>query len=75
MLDGARKEPRQASEVHPSGERRPFALSHQDALTFAKQAAAAFGVGESRTVDFDKERAKRDMAGDDKKGKAKKAKS
>ena len=68
-------EPRRIEEVHPSGERRPFALSHEQVLAYAKETAKAFGVGESRTVAFDKERAKREIAGDgDKKSKGKKAK-
>jgi hypothetical protein len=59
--------------VYPSGERRPFTISHDQAHAYAKEAAAAFGVGSSRTVDFDVARAKRDVVGDEKKAKAKKA--
>jgi CRISPR-associated protein Csb1 len=41
------------------------------ALTYATEAAKAFGVGESRTVLFEKERANRDVKADsDKKAKA-----
>jgi CRISPR-associated protein Csb1 len=76
VLDASKPQPRQIEEVYPTGERKPFELSHDDALAYAKIVAAAFGVGESRTVDFDKERAKRDMAGDgDKKGKGRKTRS
>lgn len=73
VLDASK--PRRIEAVYPSGERTPFTMSHDDALAYAADAAKAFGVGDSRTVDFDKERAKRDAAGDtDKKAKAKKAK-
>ena len=46
-------------------------VTHEDALEFAKQAAEAFGIGADRTVEFDKERAKKDVKGegDTKKGK------
>lgn len=75
VLDASKPEPRRINEVYPSGERRPFTLSHEEALAYAKVAAKAFGVGERRTVDFDKERARRDVAGDgEKKAKGKKAK-
>jgi CRISPR-associated protein Csb1 len=75
VLDASKPEPRKVEEVHPSGERKPFALTHQDALAYAKAAAQAYGVGESKTVDFETERAKRDVAGDgEKKAKGKKAK-
>jgi hypothetical protein len=33
-------------------------------MAYAKKAAEAFGVGESKTVDFDKDRAKRDVSGE-----------
>jgi CRISPR-associated protein Csb1 len=56
--------PREFVEVHPNGERKPAAVSHDSAHKYAATAAKAFGVGESRTVDFDKERAKKDVKGD-----------
>ncbi len=78
VLDSSKPEPRRIEEVYPSGQRKPFTLAHDDALAFAHEAANAFGVGKSRTVDFDKERARTDVAvnGDkkEKKDKAKKAK-
>lgn len=75
VLDASKAVPRRIEEVHPSGERKPFTLAHDDALAYAREAASAFGVGNNRSVDFDRERAKRDVAGDEKKkGKAKKAK-
>jgi CRISPR-associated protein Csb1 len=55
---------REFVEVLPTGDRKPVVISHDDALRFATDAATAFGVGESQTVPFDKERAKRDVKGD-----------
>lgn len=76
VMDASKPEPRQVKEVYPSGERKPFQVTHAEALAYAKAAAKAFGVGKDRTVDFDRERAKRDVAGDgEKKGKSKKSKS
>jgi CRISPR-associated protein Csb1 len=60
--------PRQFLEVYGDGRREPATISHDTALAFAKAAAEAFGVGESRTVEFDKERAKRDVKGDSTEG-------
>jgi CRISPR-associated protein Csb1 len=51
-------------EVYPTGERKPCSVKHEDALKYAKAVAGAFGVGESRTVQFDKERARRDITGE-----------
>jgi CRISPR-associated protein Csb1 len=59
---------RELVEVLPTGQRKPFKLTHDDAIKFASEAAKAFGVGESKTVSFDKKKAKDDVA------KAKKAK-
>lgn len=67
--------PREFVEVHPDGRRVPSTITHKAALEYAEAAAAAFGVGQSRTVDFDRERAKKDIQGDgsgSKKGKSKK---
>jgi CRISPR-associated protein Csb1 len=50
-------------EVYPTGERKPVTISHDDALNYATVAARAFGVGESKPVLFDPERAKRDVRG------------
>lgn len=62
-------------EVHPTGERKLCTINHQIALDYANVAAVAFGVGDSRTVAFDKVRAKADIAGEgDTKTKGKKAK-
>ena len=62
VLDPSR--PREFVEVHPTGERKPVAITHEAAVQFAAVAAEAFGVGESRTVDFDKELAKKDVQGE-----------
>lgn len=56
---------RQFSEVYPNGRRQPSKVTHDGALEFATEAAKEFGVGESRTVPFEKERAKRDVEADD----------
>lgn len=66
---------REFVEVFPSGDRKPAKITHDMALAFASAAAKDFGVGESKTVPFDKERAKKDVNGDgDAKAKGKKGK-
>lgn len=60
VLDASRPQARTTEEVYPSGERKPFSVTHGDARAYAAAVAEAFGVGASRTVDFDRERAKRD---------------
>ncbi len=57
-------EPRRFVEVESSGERKPATVTHAEALKYATAAAEAFGVGESRTVPFERDRAKADVAGD-----------
>lgn len=62
-------------EVHPNGKRVPISITKEEAIKYATDAAKAFGVGESRTVPFDKERAKKDVSGEgDTKGAKKAAK-
>jgi CRISPR-associated protein Csb1 len=62
-------------EVLPTGERKPASITHEEALEYAKATAKAFGVGEDKTVEFDKERAKKDVKGEgETKTKGKKAK-
>jgi CRISPR-associated protein Csb1 len=56
--------PREFKLVHADGRREDLALSHDDALAFAKSAAQAFRVGEGRTVEFNKELAERDVKGE-----------
>ncbi len=50
--------------VLPTGERQPCSLNAHEALAFATAAAAAWQVGPDRTVPFDRERAKKDVAGE-----------
>ena len=64
VLDPKPEKPREFVEVYPSGERKPATITHADALTYASAVATAFGVGEDRTVEFDKERARKDVAGE-----------
>lgn len=56
--------PRDFVEVYPDGKRTPCAVTHEQALAFARTAAEAFGVGESKTVEFDRRRAERDVRGE-----------
>jgi CRISPR-associated protein Csb1 len=65
VLDSDAEPPREFLEVYPDGRRSPIVVAHHDALTYAKAAADDFGVGKSRTVDFDPELAKKDVAGDE----------
>jgi CRISPR-associated protein Csb1 len=66
--------PREFVEVHPDGRRIPSKVTHEAALEYATAAAKAFGVGASRTVEFDKARAKKDILGENTDGKPKKSK-
>lgn len=54
--------PREFVEVYRDGRRAPASISHDDAIAFAATTAEAFGVGDSRTVGFDKAKAKKDVA-------------
>ncbi|HET6423730.1 MAG TPA: type I-U CRISPR-associated RAMP protein Csb1/Cas7u [Planctomycetaceae bacterium] len=68
-------QPREFVEVHPTGERKPANITHEAALKYATEAAKAFGVGESKMVPFDKDRAVKDVKGEgETKTKAKKDK-
>lgn len=69
VLDGDKKP--ESTVVFPDGRRAASGLTHDAALAFAKKAAAAFGVGESRTVKFDTKLAKEETSGEGKKKKAK----
>lgn len=59
VLDAER--PAEASVVYHSGRRAAAGIGHDGALQFAREAAAAFGVGPNRTVNFDTARAKADL--------------
>lgn len=75
VLDPNASKENEFVEVLPNGERRPCTISHEGALEYATAAADAFGVGESMTVPFEKERAKRDVSEGkaNRRGKGKKA--
>jgi len=65
--------PREFVEVYGDGRRLPATVTAAEALPYATAAAGAFGVGENRTLAFDRELAKKDVQGDpakEKKGKA-----
>ncbi|HTA89801.1 MAG TPA: type I-U CRISPR-associated RAMP protein Csb1/Cas7u [Polyangiaceae bacterium] len=68
VLDGDQKP--ESTVVFPDGRREVSGLAHDAALAFAKKAAAAFGVGESKTVKFDTKLAKDETTGEGKKKKA-----
>ncbi len=51
--------------VQVTGKRGPLKLSHEEALSFARAAAAAFGVGKDRDVKFDRALAEKDIKGDE----------
>jgi len=58
-------QPGEFVEVYPDGRRELCDVKHGAAVEFATEAAKAFGVGENRTVPFEKERAKRDVKAND----------
>ena len=64
VLDPDKAKDREFVEVYPTGERKPATIPHDQAFAFAVKAAEAFGVGASRSVEFDKERAKKDVKGE-----------
>lgn len=70
VLDPAK--PRVFDEVYPCGKRNVADVTHDAALEYATAVAKDFDVAEGRTVDFDKERAKKDVAESDKKASKKK---
>src|SRR5690606_39201360 len=53
-------QPREFVEVFGDGRRTPLTITNGQALDFAKSAAEAFGIGESKTVPFDQKLAKED---------------
>jgi CRISPR-associated protein Csb1 len=58
--------------VERDGKRAPVALTPEIALDFATAAARKFGVGEGRTVSFDRQAAKADLGESSSNGEAKK---
>ncbi len=69
VLDSDKKP--ESKVVFADGRRETSGLTHAAALAFAKKAAAAFGVGDSKTVKFDTKLAKEETIGEGKKKKAK----
>jgi CRISPR-associated protein Csb1 len=68
VLDGERKP--ESKVVFPDGRREPSGLTHEGALAFARKAASAFGVGQSKTAKFDPKLAKSDTTDEGKKKKS-----
>jgi len=68
------EKPREFKAVYCDGRREDTAVTHADALEYAKCAAQAFGInperhigeesGPDREVEFDKELAKKDIIGE-----------
>ena len=56
--------PRKAALIHADGAREDFRLTHEESIAFARLAAKEFGVGESQSVKFDSDLAKKDIAGE-----------
>jgi len=70
--------PRTVTLVSADGTRSEVEIKHDQALNYAKSAAKTFGVGESKTVQFDPALTKKDLSGEGntkptRKGKAKAA--
>lgn len=62
VLDADR--PRSFTLVKADGTRSEPKLTHEEAIAYAKVAAQDFGVGESQTVSFDPDLAKKDISGE-----------
>lgn len=60
VLDPDRKS--ELVEVRRDGTRTPVSLTNGAAIVYAKATAKAFGVGDGKEVDFDREKAKADVA-------------
>ncbi|MGH9345306.1 MAG: type I-G CRISPR-associated RAMP protein Csb1/Cas7g [Terriglobia bacterium] len=56
--------PVEFTEIHGDGRRAPANVSHAQAVEYARAAVGEFGVGSNRSVDFDKDLAKRDVSGE-----------
>lgn len=56
--------PRTVTLVNADGKREELKITHDQALAFAKVVAESFGIGISESVQFDPDRAKKDIAGD-----------
>lgn len=66
---------REFQEVNNDGRRVPINVMQSDALEYARAAVNEFGIGPNRSLDFDKDLAKRDLSGETGNGKTKKARS
>jgi len=64
VLDPSRAKDREFVEVYPNGDRKPAAVTHDVAFDYADATARAFGVGESKTVRFDTDLARKDISGE-----------
>jgi CRISPR-associated protein Csb1 len=51
-------------EVRGDGQRISANITHDEAVDYATASAKAFGVGQSRTFEFDKKRAVADLKGE-----------
>lgn len=69
------EKPREFVEVYGDGRRESSTLTHEDALKYAAAAAETFHIGDSVTVEFDKDLAKQDVAKDTEGAKGKRTKS
>lgn len=56
--------PSEYLEVYHDGQRKPCKIDHAAAIEYATLAAEDFGVGENRTVPFDREKALKDVKGE-----------
>jgi len=65
------EQPREFVEVYPDGKRKPCDVTHKEALSFAIEAAGEFETAGDQVVNFDKERAKKDVKDGGKKKKSK----
>lgn len=58
------EKPAEFHEVYRDGRREAANIGHDDAIKLAAAASETFGVGENRTVEFDKKKAKADVKKD-----------
>lgn len=56
--------PKTVTLINADGTRSELKISHEHAIAYAEAAARGFGVGESQTVKFDPDLAKKDIAGE-----------
>lgn len=58
------EKPREFVEVYGDGRRVSCSVTHPEALEYARAVVNGFGLGSNRAVEFDTERAKRDVSGE-----------